>query len=276
DAGTAATSDAGTAATSDAGTTADGGTVATADAGTTADAAPATTALAVTDQGVKVLQSGKVVPAEVAANVSLDTIAYPSATEVQFGGRGTPGAFIRIYLNNQPIGDAATITEDGSWSVTVSGIEPRIYTLRVDQIDATGKVNSRFETPFKRETPETLAAANGQAVAANSAAVTATAPAQPAAPDATGTAGTIVASTSGTDGTSTDAAVPLAAATADSIPAPASPVTVTVQPGYTLWGIAKKNFGHGVLYVQVFEANRDKIRNPDLIYPGQVFTIPSP
>jgi nucleoid-associated protein YgaU len=53
-----------------------------------------------------------------------------------------------------------------------------------------------------------------------------------------------------------------------------APVTVTVQPGFTLWGIAKENFGEGVLYVQVFEANRDKIRDPDLIYPGQVFSIP--
>ena len=49
---------------------------------------------------------------------------------------------------------------------------------------------------------------------------------------------------------------------------------MTVQPGYTLWGIAKSEFGDGVMYVQVFEANKDRIRDPDLIYPGQVFTIP--
>ncbi|MDB5665815.1 LysM peptidoglycan-binding domain-containing protein, partial [Cypionkella sp.] len=47
-----------------------------------------------------------------------------------------------------------------------------------------------------------------------------------------------------------------------------------VQPGYTLWGIAQQNFGNGVMYVQVFEANRDKIKDAYLIYPGQVFTIP--
>lgn len=49
---------------------------------------------------------------------------------------------------------------------------------------------------------------------------------------------------------------------------------VTVQPGYTLWGISRRNYGEGLLYVKIFEANRDRIRNPDLIYPGQVFTIP--
>ena len=52
-------------------------------------------------------------------------------------------------------------------------------------------------------------------------------------------------------------------------------VVVTVQPGFTLWRIATETLGEGVLYVQVFEANKDQIRDPDLIYPGQVFTIPA-
>jgi nucleoid-associated protein YgaU len=47
-----------------------------------------------------------------------------------------------------------------------------------------------------------------------------------------------------------------------------------VQPGATLWAIAEEKLGDGVLYVAVFEANRDLIRDPDLIYPGQVFRIP--
>lgn len=59
------------------------------------------------------------------------------------------------------------------------------------------------------------------------------------------------------------------------VAAPA-PITITVQPGLTLWAIARENFGEGVMYVQVFEANRDKIKDPDLIYPGQVFTVPKP
>ena len=49
---------------------------------------------------------------------------------------------------------------------------------------------------------------------------------------------------------------------------------VTVQPGNTLWAIARKRYGDGLLYVQVFEANSDKIKNPDLIYPGQLFDLP--
>ena len=48
----------------------------------------------------------------------------------------------------------------------------------------------------------------------------------------------------------------------------------TVQPGATLWAIAEENLGSGIYYVEVFEANSDLIRDPDLIYPGQIFRIP--
>ncbi len=49
---------------------------------------------------------------------------------------------------------------------------------------------------------------------------------------------------------------------------------VTVQPGFTLWAIARDTYGEGLMYVRVYEANQDKIRDPNLIYPGQVFTVP--
>lgn len=49
---------------------------------------------------------------------------------------------------------------------------------------------------------------------------------------------------------------------------------ITVQRGFTLWGIAEANFGNGILYVQIFQENRADIRDPDLIYPGQIFALP--
>ncbi len=49
---------------------------------------------------------------------------------------------------------------------------------------------------------------------------------------------------------------------------------ITVQKGATLWAIARDRYGDGLLYVKVFEANNDAIRDPDLIYPGQVFSLP--
>jgi len=50
--------------------------------------------------------------------------------------------------------------------------------------------------------------------------------------------------------------------------------TYTVQPGNSLWVIASGKYGEGQQYFQIFAANRDKIRDPDLIYPGQVFQLP--
>lgn len=61
---------------------------------------------------------------------------------------------------------------------------------------------------------------------------------------------------------------------ADRIGGPSVIKVVTVQPGNTLWAIARDRYGEGPAYVKVFEANRDRIRDPDLIYPGQVFSIP--
>ncbi len=49
---------------------------------------------------------------------------------------------------------------------------------------------------------------------------------------------------------------------------------VIVQPGNSLWRLARAAYGRGVLYTVIYEANRDQIRNPDLIFPGQVFTLP--
>ncbi len=49
---------------------------------------------------------------------------------------------------------------------------------------------------------------------------------------------------------------------------------VAVQPGNSLWRIARAMYGRGVLYTVIYSANAGKIEDPDLIYPGQVFTLP--
>ena len=50
--------------------------------------------------------------------------------------------------------------------------------------------------------------------------------------------------------------------------------TYTVKKGDCLWNIAKKYYGNGAQYTKIYNANKDKIKNPNLIYPGQVFIIP--
>ncbi len=49
----------------------------------------------------------------------------------------------------------------------------------------------------------------------------------------------------------------------------------TIVKGDSLWKIAKKYYGDGNKYPVLFEANREVIKDPDLIYPGQVIRVPS-
>jgi nucleoid-associated protein YgaU len=152
--------------------------------------------------------------------IFLDTISYDEEGALTLAGRGVPSGLVRLYLNNAVIGETTTDAL-GAWSYDASAIEPGVYTLRVDQLNAdASKVLARMETPFKREARSKL---QEQLSAAES---------------------------------------------------PARINVVTVQPGNTLWGISRERYGQGILYVQVFEANRDKIRDPDLIYPGQIFNLP--
>jgi nucleoid-associated protein YgaU len=50
---------------------------------------------------------------------------------------------------------------------------------------------------------------------------------------------------------------------------------VIVQPGQSLWRIARHAYGQGIRYTVIYAANRDAIRDPNLIYPGQVFAVPA-
>jgi len=50
--------------------------------------------------------------------------------------------------------------------------------------------------------------------------------------------------------------------------------TLVVQPGASLWRIARKVYGRGTRFTVIFQANREQIRDPRLIYPGQVFQLP--
>ena len=242
-------------------------------------------ALLVSPEGAVVLQEPALPDPVPTTTVMIDTIAYTPEGEVQVGGRGAPEAGLRIYLDNT---EKLTlqIPATGLWTTTLPDTAPGVYTLRIDQLDATGKVTSRFETPFKRETIEALAAAQGTAPAPTvPEAPVAEAPTQPAmvaepaapeAPAETASAPEPAPETAALDQPAPAAEAPEAPAVAQAdAPAPqAAPVTVTVQPGFTLWGIAQERYGDGVLYVQVFEANKDKIKDPNLIYPGQVFSVP--
>ncbi|OUR76751.1 hypothetical protein A9Q83_13365 [Alphaproteobacteria bacterium 46_93_T64] len=52
-------------------------------------------------------------------------------------------------------------------------------------------------------------------------------------------------------------------------------IRAIVQPGNSLWRIARRMYGEGMQYTLIYQANESQIKNPDLIFPGQIFTLPS-
>lgn len=56
---------------------------------------------------------------------------------------------------------------------------------------------------------------------------------------------------------------------------PEGAVAVDIQPGNNLWRIAQHSYGDGLRYTEIYQANRTQISDPNLIYPGQVFAVPS-
>ena len=265
-----------------------------------ADKAPTTVILADED-GVRVLQDGA--PSAAKPAVTIDTISYSSNGDVILGGRGQAGNFVRIYLDNQFLA-TSKIAADGYWALELSDIEPGIYTLRVDELNAAGDVVSRAETPFKREAAEELAelmaagteteepSAEGPSESAAETQVVdaeALASVEPEAADDPQTEEVVtqeevnvqaeVAELNPQGEQSSDggslAVEGQPADTASVLRTPSKKFRVrTVQPGSTLWAIAKESYGAGIEYFKVFEANKERIRDPDLIYPGQVFEIP--
>ncbi|HKP25545.1 MAG TPA: LysM peptidoglycan-binding domain-containing protein [Dongiaceae bacterium] len=178
-------------------------------------------------------------PAEASAGASkvpeISAIDYDAEGRAVLSGRAPEGARLFVYLDNDAIGEAIA-DENGLWTFTPSTpIKPGLHVIRVDQVDETGKVLARTQTPFEQATVP-LAAQAGSAGAQQTASATGTG-------DASATVG--------------------------------GQGRIVVQPGNSLWKLARESYGHGVQYTVIYEANKDQISNPDLIYPGQVFAVPT-
>ena len=50
---------------------------------------------------------------------------------------------------------------------------------------------------------------------------------------------------------------------------------IVVQPGYSLWSLARQVYGGGTRYTVIYQANKEQIHSPELIYPGQIFKVPN-
>jgi hypothetical protein len=227
--------------------------------------------------------------------VNLDTVDYDQTGNIVFGGRGPSGSKVQLYVDNNAYG-LADINDKGTWSFAgASPLTVGPHALRADEIGGDGAVKSRIEMPFYREEPAKVA----------------TAPLTPATPEAPQPAEVAIAQEIPAPATTAEVAetsapeapaaaeAPAASAPAEAAPvvetpveepavvaaqvpaaadptaeAAAAPTQVIIQPGNNLWKLSRQIYGKGMMYTVIYEANKDQIRKPDLIYPGQIFLTP--
>jgi nucleoid-associated protein YgaU len=183
-----------------------------------------------------------------------------AAVEIEPGGKfhvsgqARPGAALRLYLNDSLI-TSVTAAADGRFAVTINeGVAPGSYRVRVDEASSSGSVRARAEVPFN--VPDTMVTASVPAQAATSKRSESSAAQQPQL----AAAGAIVLP----DGGSPSSTVVVPKIT-----------TTTVSRGDSLWRLSQLSYGAGTRYAVIYKANREQIRNPNLIYPGQVFVLPA-
>ena len=171
-------------------------------------------------------------------------------------GLSAPGATVRLYLNESFIAPGGA-GGDGKVSFSIgSGVKPGDYRIRLDDVDpVSGKVRSRAEVGFN--VPVQVASAQPEAPASSAT------PSQAASGGAQPQAQRDMASS-----------MPQAqVAGAGTVVIP-NINTAIVSRGDNLWRISQRIYGKGLRYTVIYGANQEQIRNPDLIYPGQVFVLP--
>jgi LysM repeat protein len=170
------------------------------------------------------------------ARIAIQSVEADAPGGLVAKGSAQPNATLRLYLNQADVAEAKT-QSDGRWSLTIKGgMSPGGYVIQADEINPAGAtVVASANTPF--DYPDVPTAPALQAAAAQ--------------------------------------------ASAEPSPAlsPADPVIQSVQTkrvttGHTLWALSKSYYGDPTRYPAIVEANRAQIRNPNVIYPGQVFVVP--
>jgi nucleoid-associated protein YgaU len=182
------------------------------------------------------------------AQVKVTAVETQENGRLFVSGRASPGATVRLYLNDSFVAPGAT-GSDGKFSFTIGrGLKEGDYRVRLDDVDpVSGDVKSRAEVAFVVP-PQALA-------------------------------GVLAPGTGGT-GAAANAERRFLTARPETKPDGATVhvpevVTATVAPGDNLWQISRRTYGHGLRYTVIYGANQKQIRNPDRIYPGQIFVLPA-
>jgi nucleoid-associated protein YgaU len=194
-------------------------------------------------------------PKSMAGAVVVEAVETEPGGKFHVSGQARPGAAVRLYLNDSFVA-SVTAGAQGRFAVTINeGVAAGNYRVRLDEVESnSGAVRARAEVPFN--VPDTR--------------VTASVPSQ-----ATGSKRTdIAAAAKQPELVAGVTAVPPDGGSTSTVVVPKI-VTTTVSRGDNLWRLSRDTYGVGTRFTVIYKANREQIRNPNLIYPGQTFVLPT-
>lgn len=172
----------------------------------------------------------------IAATVSIRAVEIEGNT-LFIAGSGEVDATVRGYLDDAVLTDS-TINTDGNFVIEADvPVSVGLHTIRVDMLADDGSVIARAVVPFDRPPGDQVAAVS-------------TAPANERQQQDNGTATFVQPQLQGSDN------------------------AVIIRRGDNLWRISRRVYGRGVRYTTIYLANESQIVNPDIILPGQVFSLP--
>lgn len=245
-------------------------------------------------------------PAVPAAQLA-DTAPSIDAIEIEgdrtfFAGAGPDGGIVRLYVDDEFVADSTI--EGGRWLIEGGAVlDAPTQRVRADLLaQNSSEVIARAEVDFvvdmpaeatPPEAPTAVASANTPAAPAAT-----TEPVTPApAPTPTPAVEPAPAATPAAPAVVEAPAAPVETAVAETpapqpVAEPSVPTMVAVsvggpdaqrfasgkaiiRRGDNLWTIARRVYGEGIKYTTIYDANTGQIRDPDRIYPGQVFSLPN-
>src|SRR3984893_14266264 len=215
---------------------------------------------------------------------AFDIARIEQTGDAVIAGRAAPGAIVELLRNGEPH-DRAVADQSGQFVMVPPRLPPGNYELTLRSIQPDGKqatskqsvvvalaeaesgsgaVRSSAEVPLN--VPQTAVASRAvldQTVGSSQAHLLSRPPFQTAKRQEIAVSRLLHANATGLSGGGSRSVV--------AVPRMA---TAVVSRGDSLWHISRVTYGTGMRYAVVYKANRDQIRDPNRIYPGQIFVLP--
>jgi nucleoid-associated protein YgaU len=212
------------------------------------------------DQTATTLQQGNASAPEAKTGLVVEKVTGGENGLTTLTGRADAGADIKVAINGKPAGETR-VAADGTWTLAAANTSGKAAdSVRLELIDKDGATLDSADVPAK-------VTANAPQVAANE-------------PKTARDFPSVLTSKPQRKGKRRHKAETsdLAAMFEPSTPAvegdASKQIVIKVRRGDSLWRIARRHLGKGKKWAAFYEANKDKIDNPDLIYPGQRLIIP--